>query len=455
MKSLDYTTGKISGLLLKTAVPMLLASLVNMITQMANVFFMGHTGQDVLYVLSLYIPISFLLIALVEALQLSTQVTISRNRGKNQTEISSLLAHYAAGGLLLTIAVGLIVILCVPLFRYYYGIADSVHPLFSGYVRGMMIAAIPAVLGAIANAALRGLGMAQQASIIAVGTAAVNVLLVYLLVRVIGLSLSGIVYANMISGLLSLAAAFIYLIRTGHLKLPPRVWRMSQLILLRHVGVPVFVSYCLIFLSTLFYNGIISPYGESVIAGFGVGYRIQTMAILPGIVIGSAIGIIINQNMAEKKGERAYEGFKTGMRHSYAAYVLIAAGVWLFKDSIVSFLIVEEAARQEAAQYLSIVAPSYILMGPLMTALLTMEQTGQGYRALLLNSVYFILIVTAGFGMTSLLDQPEAFYWCIFFANLAGASVIIPTFRMYKKRYVQAASDPDHRAQEKVFSPQA
>lgn len=126
----------------------------------------------------------------------------------------------------------------------------------------------------------------------------------------------------MISGLLSLAAAVIYLIRTGHLKLPPRVWRMSQLILLRHVGVPVFVSYCLIFLSTLFYNGIISPYGESVIAGFGVGYRIQTMAILPGIVIGSAIGIIINQNMAEKKGERAYEGFKTGMQHSYAAYVL-------------------------------------------------------------------------------------------------------------------------------------
>lgn len=434
---------------------MLLASLVNVITQMANVFFMGHTGQDVLYVLSLYIPISFLLIALVEALQLSAQVTISRHRSKDQAEISSLLAHYAAGGLLLTMTIGLIVILCVPLFRYYYGIADSIHPLFSGYVRGMMIAAIPTVLGAIASAALRGLGRAQQASLIAVGTAAVNVLLVYLLVRVIGLSLSGIVYANMISGLLSLSAAVIYLIRTGHLKLPPLQWRMSQLILLRHVGVPVFVSYCLIFLSTFFYNRIISPYGESVIAGFGVGYRIQTMAILPGIVIGSAIGIIINQNMAEKKGERAYEGFKKGMQHSYAAYALIAAGVWLFKEPIVTFLIAEEAARQEAVQYLSIVAPSYILMGPLMTALLTMEQTGQGYRALLLNAVYFILIVAAGFGMTSLLDQPEAFYWCIFSANLAGACVIIPTFRMYKKRYIQEASDSDHRAQEKVFSPQA
>lgn len=39
MKGIDYTTGSIHLLLFRTAIPMLLASMVNVITQLANVFF--------------------------------------------------------------------------------------------------------------------------------------------------------------------------------------------------------------------------------------------------------------------------------------------------------------------------------------------------------------------------------------------------------------------------------
>lgn len=423
---------------------------------MANVFFMGHTGQSVLYVLSLYIPVSFLLIALVEAIQLSTQVTVSRQRESGSKELSSLFAHYAGGGLILSIFIGLIVFLCLPILQYFYKIPDDITPLFSSYVIGMMIAAVPTVLGAIANASLRGLGRAKHASFIAVCTALVNISLVYILVNMIGLSLNGIVYANIISSLLSLSAAITILIKGGDLRFPNRSINMSKLILLRYVGIPVFASYCLIFISTFFYNRIVSPFGESVIAGFGVGYRIQTMAILPGIVIGSAIGILINQNMASKKSMRAYEGFKKGMLQSYGTYLFIAASIWLFKDPIVSFLIADKYSQVEAIRYLSIVAPSYLLMGPMMTALLTMEQTGQGYRALVLNAIYFCLIVAGGFGITSKFNSPEAFYWCIFAANIAGATIIFPIFRMYKKRYVLArqVTDEGKKTRENVISPQ-
>ncbi|WFR63274.1 hypothetical protein P9222_02380 [Paenibacillus amylolyticus] len=106
MQGIDYTAGSIHRLLLRTAVPMLLASLVNVITQLANVFFLGHTSQSVLYVLSLYIPVSFVMIAIIEAMQLSVQVAAARSRSGGSRAFTQLFVHMMGSALLLAILTG-------------------------------------------------------------------------------------------------------------------------------------------------------------------------------------------------------------------------------------------------------------------------------------------------------------------------------------------------------------
>lgn len=114
MQGIDYTAGSIHRLLFRTAVPMLLASLVNVITQLANVFFLGHTSQNVLYVLSLYIPVSFVMIAIIEAMQLSVQVAVARSRAGGSRAFTQLFVHMMGSAMLLAILTGGIVMLLTP-----------------------------------------------------------------------------------------------------------------------------------------------------------------------------------------------------------------------------------------------------------------------------------------------------------------------------------------------------
>ncbi|MGC5775327.1 MATE family efflux transporter [Paenibacillus pabuli] len=437
MQGIDYTAGSIQRLLFRTAVPMLLASLVNVITQLANVFFMGHTSQSVLYVLSLYIPVSFVMIAIIEAMQLSVQVAVARSRAGGPRVFTQLYVHMMGSAVLLAILTGGVVMLLTPVLSWFYAVPADIAPMFTLYVGGMMVASIPAVLAAVSGAALRGLGRAQAASWNSVGLAVLNISLVYMFVSIFGLDLKGIVYANLISSTLSLVISLLILFLRKEVLMERLVFAKRHFVTLRHVGIPVFISYCMIFLSTFFFNKIVSHFGEGAVAGFGVGYRIQTMAILPGIVIGSAIGIMINHNLQSPHRPRAYASYRQGLLQSFALYVVIAVAIWVWREPLTSFLIEDAASRAEAARYLSVVALSYIGMGPMMTTLLTMEQSGRGYQAMFLNAIYFLLIILLGWGLTRLFNQVIYFYGVIAGMNVIGMSFFLPFMRRLKRDYVE------------------
>ncbi|MFC9711446.1 MATE family efflux transporter [Paenibacillus sp. NPDC056933] len=437
MQGIDYTAGSIQRLLLRTAVPMLLASLVNVITQLANVFFMGHTSQSVLYVLSLYIPVSFVMIAIIEAMQLSVQVAVARSRAGGSRVFTQLFVHMMGSAVLLAILTGGVVMLLTPVLSWFYAVPADIAPMFTLYVGGMMAASIPAVLAAVSGAALRGLGRAQAASWNSVGLALLNISLVYMFVSIFGLDLKGIVYANLISSTLSWVISLLILFIRKEVLMERFVFAKKHFVTLRHVGIPVFISYCMIFLSTFFFNKIVSHFGAGAVAGFGVGYRIQTMAILPGIVIGSAIGIMINHNLQSPHRPRAYASYRQGLLQSFALYAVIAIAIWVWREPLTSFLIEDAASRAEAARYLSVVALSYIGMGPMMTTLLTMEQSGRGYQAMFLNAIYFLLIILLGWGLTRMFNHVIYFYGVIAGMNVIGMSFFLPFMRRLKRDYVE------------------
>ncbi|MHA7580985.1 MATE family efflux transporter [Paenibacillus vandeheii] len=455
MQGIDYTTGSIQRLLYRTAVPMLLASLVNVITQLANVFFMGHTSQSVLYVLSLYIPVSFVMIAIIEGMQLSVQVAVARSRTGGSRAFTPLFVHMMGSAVLLAVLTGGIVMLLTPALSWFYAVPADIAPMFTLYVGGMMIAGVPAVLAAVSGAALRGLGRAQAASWNSVGMAMLNISLVYVFVSMLGLDLKGIVYANLISSTLSLVISLLVLFIRKEVLMERLVFAKKHFVALRHVGIPVFISYCMIFLSTFFFNKIVSHFGEGTVAGFGVGYRIQTMAILPGIVIGSAIGIMINHNLQSPHRPRAYASYRQGLLQSFALYAIIAVAIWVWREPLTAFLIEDAASRAEAARYLSVVALSYIGMGPMMTTLLTMEQSGRGYQAMFLNAIYFLLIILLGWGLTRLFNQVIYFYGVIAGMNVIGMSFFLPFMRRLKRDYVElSAYDAEITEEEAALSNQ-
>ncbi|AUS84887.1 hypothetical protein LBYS11_00255 [Lysinibacillus sp. YS11] len=195
-----------------------------------------------------------------------------------------------------------------------------------------------------------------------------------------------------------------------------------------NIGIPVAISYFLIFISTFFFNKILMPFGNEVIAGFGAAYRLQTIVLLVSISFGNTLGLIMNQNMGGNNAERAFQVYKKGLINIVGIYIIIGMVIFLGRDLIASFLIADGEVSAHTENYLQIVALSYSIMGPMMSSLLVLEQIGKGLRAFFLNFLYFFLIVVVGWLLTTIYQVESLFYWTI---SLVNTFAIIGIFYSY------------------------
>lgn len=456
LRRLDYLAGNITGLVYKTMLPMLLASGVNAVMQIVHIFFVGHINREVLYILSLYIPFSFFMIAVFEGIQLATQVAVARAKGEqDQKKVTFYMVYFLVIGIFLMGICGLLILLFSPFFAWFYGVPHETRSLFYGFITLMFIANLILIVNTVVGASLRGSGNVYTSSAISLLLAPVNIILLYGFIHYAQFHLYSVALANLLTGLLGSTLGIWQLCRKKELLLSALPWvaerrehgqesirlfynKMKQRKYVRfllQVGLPVFLSYLIIFFSVFFFNKIVSYFGEAALAGFGVGYRIQTMVILPGILMGSALGILINQNLAQGQTTRVYKGFKVGLGNSFGLYLLIAVLLFLLREPLTSLLIADEASRQYASDYLKIVSPSYLLMGPLMTILILLEQIGKGYQALLLNMVYFGLIVLVGWTLALKYQSVTAFFWTVCSMNIAGLITTCIAIIWFRKKY--------------------
>ncbi|MNP68063.1 hypothetical protein D3C76_1639680 [compost metagenome] len=73
-----------------------------------------------------------------------------------------------------------------------------------------------------------------------------------------------------------------------------------------------------------------------------------------------------------------------------------------------------------------------------------MEQSGRGYQAILLNAVYFLIIIALGWGLTRAFNEVTYFYAVIAGMNVVGmSSFLLPFMRMLKREYVESPADKD------------
>ncbi|MBE9940801.1 hypothetical protein G8C60_16885, partial [Cellulosimicrobium cellulans] len=105
---------------LRLAGPICAALVVGALAQLVVAALLGHMGDDALYVRSLFIPVTFLVLAVQEGLDVSTQVGFARLRGARgrddvpSSATTALLGRFVAAGGAVLGAVALLVVLAAP-----------------------------------------------------------------------------------------------------------------------------------------------------------------------------------------------------------------------------------------------------------------------------------------------------------------------------------------------------
>jgi Na+-driven multidrug efflux pump len=185
------------------------------------------------------------------------------------------------------------------------------------------------VLSTVAQSAIRATGDVRTPLWILLATGALNVALDPMLMFGVGpipaLGMRGIAIAGVLSRIVAAAIGVWIVVRRDKLFATSDIWRpRASWTLIGKIAGPVVIQMASLALAGAVTLRIAASIGPEVVAGVGVGLRIDSM--LSALVLGIAIILptFIGQNAGAGKPLRAGEGILVGMRQVVIAQVVIA-----------------------------------------------------------------------------------------------------------------------------------
>lgn len=412
------------------ALPMMTAEIVGVLVPIGVMALMGRmVGDEALYVRSLFVPMENLFIAVQAAFGISTQVAAALNRGEGRRQdVMGTVASMARSWLV----VGLIT--CVFLFASaaalagLLGVTDAARDDFMAFLRWMALAHLTLLGPMLAAAALRGYGHARAGAAVTLTSAGVELGGVALFGLGLGWGIAGVPVAVGAAGLVGTVLGVVMLRRTGLWRSGDSLaWRPGTFGHLGQVGVPVAVTYVVMFGSTLALEWVLSPFGDKVISGFAGANVLQVLVIMPGIVLGSATAIVMNEQRGAGRRALFAGTLKGGLQIALALYAVVALAAWLGRDALAHLITGSPEIAAETSSYLTVVGPTYLFMGLVLTSLTLLEQIGGGPLALALNAGYFVGIVVVGGWFARSLGESGGLYHTIAAFNLGGLVAVAVT----------------------------
>lgn len=369
-RGVDLTSGSIWKHLIAFSLPMLAGSFLHASYSLINAVWVGKfLGNEALAAVTVCFPPFFLMMAVANGLGMAASVLVSQAYGaKDDAGVTTIVDTGATLTAFLSIV-------CLgaghegaePLLKM-MGTTPDVLPMAVSYLR-LLSFTIPVTFGLfLLTAVLRGVGDSktplwfQTGSVLA--TIVIDPVLIFGLAGAPRLGLNGTVVANLLTQIAALAALIWYLRWKRHLAMPGRgclrpdfavAWRILK------VGVPSMIQQGLVSMGMVFMIGLVNGFGKDVMAAYGAGTRIDQLAVLPALTIGTAVSNIAGQNIGAGLFDRVGHTFRAGVALSLLFGVLAVAVAGFMPELVMQGFLSDTQSIAYGCEYLRIVSIGYLL----------------------------------------------------------------------------------------------
>lgn len=336
------TRGPVAKQLLQHSGSMLVGIASIILLNVTDTFFIGQLGPIELAAISFTFPVTMLIIALTLGLSVGTSAIVSRAVGKgDHQETRKLTTNCLVFALLLVIATTVLGFLTIdPVFKL---LGASEHQL--AYIReymeiwylGIGLVVIPMV----GNSAIRANGDTRTPSRIMLLAAFTNMILDPLLIFGIGpfprLELQGAALATVIAYSLTFMVAVWVL--TQRLKLisfaAPSIRELkSHWGQLLRLGLPAAATNILNPITAAILTYLLSTQSLHAVAAYGVGTRVESLAMIGVMAMSSILTPYIGQNLGAGKPERVLIALKFCQRFALVWGLSVTALLFLLARPI-------------------------------------------------------------------------------------------------------------------------
>jgi len=361
-KDNDLTTGPIPRLIAKLAIPASIGYFFNTMYNIVDTFFGGLISTQVLAALSLSLPVFFIIIAMGTGIATGATALIANALGSGKRGKAKLYAVQGITfGLITGVAVTLFGVFASPLLFFLLGASDAYLSTCLVYMNTIFLGTVFFMLVYMLNSILYALGDTRSFRNFLIVGFLLNVLLdpwfIYGGVGIPPMGIAGIALATVLIQIIGCIYLGMKVFRTRLLdgktvrNILPRYGVMREI---AQQGLPASVNMITVGVGFFVITYFVSVFGEEAVAAYGIGIRIEQIALLPSIGLNVATLTLVAQN----NGARLFDRMR-GILNAALAYggvLMIAATgiVFIVAGYLIGFFTNDIAVIEIGTTYMRI-----------------------------------------------------------------------------------------------------
>ena len=425
----DILAGPLVPVLARLTGPTLVGIVAVLAFGLVDAYWIGRLGREPLAAVAFTFPLSFLVSGAAMGLSIGTGTAVARAVGSEDGTACRLGTH----SLFLSLAAVAVIagagFLTLRPALAAMGATDELADLAASYMRvyygGILLLVVPMV----GNGALRGVGDTVSPTVVMLISGAINAVLDPLLIFGWGpfprLELAGAAWATIISWSVTLFASLFLLHRRGLVSaaaaLGGGVWASWKEVLV--IGLPAVGTNLLIPASSALLTRLAARFGPAEVAAFGVGGRVQSLALVGVMALGGTVSVVVGQNWGAGRCERVREVAALALKFAVVYGLAAWAVLFLFRRPIAAaFGDGESDVTDATAQFLAVVPAGYVGFGATALVSGVFNALKRPGKSVLVISVRLFALCVPLAWLGSVLGGLPGFLWGIAAGNLAAGA---------------------------------
>lgn len=381
---------KISKAVAKMAVPSVISSLVTVVYNMADTFFVGQTGDSLqVAAVSLTNPIFILMMAFANMLGMGGSAVLSVALGeKNDLRAKKTSSFVTYASLIIGIIFAAVLIIFMNPILTLFGANEQTYEFARGYTFHISYGAPFIIWSAAASFIVRAEGASREAMIGSmIGTIA-NIVLDPIFISVLDQGTAGAAIATTIGNVLASAYYLWYFLKKSRvLSINWKHFTVGEEILKRTCssGLPTAIFSALMSVSTIVLNQLLVVYGNDPVAAIGIVFKANMFITFLQMGLANGVQPLLGYNYGSGDMER-FQGVER-----YTKKCCIVAGViatvlyFVLREPIIRLFISDEGVVSYGVEMLV----AYMLSGPVIGILFVnmncMQSVGHAFPATVLS----------------------------------------------------------------------
>lgn len=360
----DLTIGKEGSIILRFAIPMLMANVFQQLYNIVDSIIIGRfLGNEALAAVGASFPLIFTLVSLIIGFTTGAAIIIAQYYGARNIEQ----VKRTIDTMYITLGVASVFLMLIGFVAspYIFRLIGLPEDVISNAVTYFRVTTLGFLFffgfqGIVS--ALRGVGDSRTPLYFLIGSTILNVALDLIFVVVFGFGIAGVAFATIIAQALAFVCLVVYLNKNNKLMQFNFKMRFDKTVFVKSlkIGIPTGLQQTFVAVGMLALYKVVNMFGTTVIAAYAIAMRIDSFASMPAMNFSAALSSFVGQNIGAQKLDRIKRGLNATLKISISIAILMAVLSYCFATPIMRLFTIDEAVIEVGKQYLYFVSAFYV-----------------------------------------------------------------------------------------------